>query len=230
MYLSYFASSWALQYISSLKANMLYSLVPFVSAALGYLILRDKPTWNKIMGMSIGASGLLLILVSSDRSFSPLGDFMHISLPEIMMLASVFSTEYGYFLLKRLYDQGYSLVLINGLAMFIGGLLSLLSAFLFFEQQVIQYSNFWVVCGYAALLFVLINLVDIALYGKLIKKHSVTFLTFAGFLSPIFGVMYGTIFMGETISIVHLAAFALIFGGLYLFSRSDTVTQKVELG
>src|SRR5438128_750178 len=39
MYLSYFASSWALQYISSLKANLLYSLVPFVSAALGYFIV-----------------------------------------------------------------------------------------------------------------------------------------------------------------------------------------------
>jgi drug/metabolite transporter (DMT)-like permease len=222
MYLSYFAGGWALQYISSLKANAMYSLVPFVSAALGYLILRDKPTLNKIIGMSIGVAGLgLILLLTSDHTRSPLGEFMHISMPEIMMLVSIFSTEYGYFLLKRLFDKGYSLVLINGLAMFIGGFLSLASALLVFQEQVIQYSSLWAVVGYAGLLFVIINVIDIAFYGKLIKKYSITFLTFAGFLSPIFGVLYSTVFMGETISLAHVGAFSLILFGLYLYSRND---------
>jgi len=227
MYFSYFAGGWALQYISSLKANLLYSLVPFVSAALGYLILRDKPTIHKIAGMSVGVLGLVLILLNAEGPHAPSGDFMHIALPEMMMLVSIFSTEYGYFLLKRLFDKGYPLVLINGLAMFIGGLLSLTTAFLVFEQQVIQYTSLNLVVGYAALLFALVNIIDIALYGTLIKKYSITFLTFAGFLSPIFGVLYGTIFMGETISFVHIGAFGLIFLGLYLFSRGDAKLQTV---
>lgn len=227
MYLSYFAGGWALQYISSLKANLLYSLVPFVSAALGYFILRDKPTVHKMVGMSVGVLGLVLILLNSESAVAPSGDFMHIALPEVMMLVSIFSTEYGYFLLKRLFDKGYPLVLINGLAMFVGGLLSLTTAFFVFEQQVIQYTNLSSVIGYAALLFALVNIIDIALYGTLIKKYSITFLTFAGFLSPIFGVLYGTIFMGETISFMHLGAFGLIFLGLYLFSRDDSKIQTV---
>lgn len=228
MYLSYFAGGWALQYISSLKANILYSIVPFVSAALGYLILRDKPTINKIMGMSVGVIGLLLILLTSDHTHAPLGEFMNISMPEVMMLVSIFSTEYGYFLLKRLFDKGYPLVLINGLAMFIGGSLSLVSALFIFQKQVIQYTNLWVVIGYAAFLFAIINVIDIAFYGKLIKKYSVTFLTFAGFLTPIFGVLYSTIFMGESISLTHIGAFSLILFGLYLYSRSDVKTVPAD--
>lgn len=235
MYLSYFASSWALQYITSLKANLLYSLVPFVSAGFGYLLLREKPSAQKVVGMTVGMSGLLLILLSAERQVAHWGDCMHITMPEVMMLISIFSTEYGYFLLKRLYDKGYSLLLINGVSMFVGGSLSLLSAYLFFQVEVMSYTKFSSVLFYAALLFSLINVVDIIFYGKLIKKYSVTFLTFASFLSPIFGVLYGTIFMGEMISFMHLAAFGLIFLGLYLFLRDESgaakiTTHNVELG
>jgi len=227
MYFSYFAGGWALQYISSLKANMLYSLVPFVSATFAYLIFRDRPTLQKIIGMVMGVFGLILILIASEPQHGRLREYMHLSLPEIMMLVSIFSTEYGYFLLKRLFDKGYSLVLINGLAMFIGGALSLASAFLFFEEQVIQYSNFFFVFGYAALLFFIVNIVDIALYGTLVKQYSITFLTFAGFLSPLFGILYSVVLMGEAVSLIHLLACGFILCGLYLFARHDTVQQSI---
>lgn len=228
IYLSYFSAGWALQYMSSLKANIVCSLVPFVSALLAYIILRDRLTMQKVVGMVVGAFGLIMILAVSDRGkILAGGEFMTISLPEIMMLVSIFSTEYGYFLLKRLYDKGYPLILINGLAMFIGGSLSLMSAFLFFEQQIIYYTSFWSVVGYAVLLFLIANVIDIALYGTLIKKYSITFLTFASFLSPIFGVIYGTIFMGESILPMHGCAFSLIFFGLYLFLKSDAMHNKL---
>jgi len=221
MYLSYFSSSWALQYMSSLKANIFASFMPFVSALLSYLILRDRPTMNRIVGMVIGAIGLIAILLTAETRTIPCGEFATISLPEIMMLVSIIATEYGYFLLKQLYDKGYPLMLINGVAMLTGGCLSLATGLVVFEQRIFTYTSLWPVVGYALLLFLLINVVDNALYGILIKRYSITFLTFASFLSPIFGVIYGTLFLGETISLMHFIAFGLIFFGLYLFARDE---------
>lgn len=221
MYLSYFSAGWALQYMSSLKANIFTSFMPFVSAVLAYFLLRDRPTVNRVFGMTMGAVGLIAILLTTESRPSGYGEFLHISLPEVMMLVSIVSTEYGYFLLKRLYDKGYPLVLINGMAMLVGGMLSLASGLLVFDQTMFHYTSFWPVFGYALALFLLVNVVDNALYGILIKRYSITFLTLASFLSPVFGVLYGTLFMGETISPMHIIAFGLIFFGLYLFSRDE---------
>lgn len=226
MYISYFSAAWALQYMSSLKANMFSSFMPFASAFFSYILLREKPTLKRVAGMALGAVGLIALLLTSEMVLVPFGEVAHISWPEVMMLVSIVSTEYGYFLLKRLYDRGYPLVFINGTAMFVGGFLSLASGFMVFEQPLFYYSSLGPVLGYALVLFFLINVVDNALYGILIKQYSITFLTLASFLSPIFGVLYGTLFMGETIVPMHLVAFALIFFGLYLFSRDELKKQE----
>lgn len=226
MYLSYFSAAWALQYMSSLKANIFSSFMPFVSAVLAYIILRDRPTMKRVIGMVLGAIGLIVILLTSEAKPAGVGEFARISLPEIMMVVSIISTEYGYFLLKRLYDKGYPLALINGTAMFVGGALSLATGLLVCDGALFQYSSFWHVFGYALALFLLINVVDNALYGIVIKQYSITFLTLASFLSPVFGVLYGTFFMGETISIMHIIAFGLIFFGLFLFSRDELRRKK----
>lgn len=226
MYLSYFSSGWALQYMSSLKANILHAAVPFVSALLAYILVQDRVTPQKIVGMLIGSCGLLTILAISDKASIPWGkECAQVSWPELMMFVSIVSTEYGYFLVKRLYDKGYSLLLINGITMFVGGSLSLLSALIFFEHQVVHYSSLGSVLIYATILFFVMNGLDIAFYGTLIKKYSITFLTFANFLSPLFGILYGTIFMGESISPLHGVASGLIFLGLYLFSKAEVSRQ-----
>ena len=227
MYLSYFSAGWALQYMSSLKANMFSSLMPFVSAVLSYIILRDKPTVIRMAGMIIGAIGFMVIVAgSAEREVLVLGEFMRISLPELMMLVSIISTEYGYFLLKQLYDKGYSLVFINGIAMLVGGALSISSGFLFFEKELFTYTALLPVFAYAFLLFLMINVIDNALYGILIRRYSITFLTFASFLTPLFGVIYGIMFMGEHISWTHVFAFGFIFLGLYLFYRDELKTRR----
>lgn len=95
-----------------------------------------------------------------------------------------------------------------------------------FEKELFTYTALLPVFAYAFLLFLMINVIDNALYGILIRRYSITFLTFASFLTPLFGVIYGIMFMGEHISWTHVFAFGFIFLGLYLFYRDELKTRR----
>ena len=66
------------------------------------------------------------------------------------------------------------------------------------------------------------------LYGYLLKSYTTTFLSFAGFLSPLFGALYGWVFLSEKISWHFYLSCAIVFAGLYLFYQ-DELTQRKEV-
>ncbi len=225
MCFSYLSSGWALQYMSSLKANILSASAPFVSSIFAYVILRDKLTRSKVLGMLCGVGGLIVVICAAEPMSLPSSDFTRLSLPEIMMFVSILSTEYGYFIVRGLYDKGYTFSIINGIGMLLGGLVTLLigltSPIVLGGEPIFQYTSLLPVIGYAAVLLLFVNVVDGSLYGHLMQRYSVTFLTCASCLTPLFGVIYGTILMQESLSVLHLISFFLILLGLYLFSRDD---------
>jgi drug/metabolite transporter (DMT)-like permease len=217
IFLAFVPEFWALNYLTSIKTNLLWSAQPFLAAILGFFILSEKLNYKKLFALFIGFLGMLPIIFTVDQGEQGLAHLFAISLPEFALFVAVFSTIYGWFLIKQLLDKGYSLSLINGITMSLGGILCLVTSFgeqLFYHQELCN--NFSVVLGYSLLLVLISNVLAYSIYGYLLSRYSITFLSFSGFTCPLFGFLFSYL-MGETIPFSYISGCALIILGLYIF-------------
>ena len=126
-------------------------------------------------------------------------------------------------------QQGYSLPYINGWTMFLGGVASLATAMAWEHGRVIMVSNLSGMLWWGFLLIITANVVHYNLYGYLLRHYSITLLTFAGFLSPLFGILYAMGVTGEQCGWQHLGGAVLITIGLFLFYRAELLKKKFVL-
>lgn len=221
IYLAFIPEFWALQYLSSSKTNLIYSATPFIAALLAYIILREKLSLKKTVGMLIGIAGLIPVFLTQTDIREAGMELFSISLPEIVLLGAVASAAYAWFVVKKLLDKGYSLLMINGIAMFFGGIGALLTSFIVEGTSTSPVFDFWPFLGWTSLLILVANIVVYNFYGFMLKKYSVTFVTSAGFLCPVFGGFYGYFFLSENITWHYFVSLAFIFLGLYIFYKDE---------
>lgn len=220
IYIALMLEFWSFQYLSPLKTTIIYSAAPFITAVLAYFLLKKQLCVTKLAGMGIGFFGLIPILSLQTEGEQILRWNYTIPLPEIALLLGVVSASYAWFLIKRLMKKGYSLTLINGVAMFLGGVLSMATSVFFcdFSQPVTQLFPF---LGWLVALIVAGNFITYNLYAWLLKKYSMTFLAFTGFLSPCFAILFDWLFLGGEITWHSFGSLTLITLGLYVFYREE---------
>lgn len=228
VYLAFICEFWSLQYLSSSKTNLIYSLTPFIAAALSFFLLKELLSNMKIFGLLLGMVGIIPIMILQTSTFETETEFLSISLPDIVLLVAVVSASYAWFDIKKLMARGYSLALINGFAMFAGGLGAFITYFSTegFDKPAIK--DFWPFFQYVMLLIIFSNVIFYNMYGFLLKKYSITFLTFAGFLSPFFGTFFGWFFRGEEITWHYWVSLSAITCALFIFYREE-LTQPALL-
>lgn len=219
IYLAFLAEFWSLQYVSSSKTNLIYSLTPFIAATLSFLIFKERLSFKKILGMLLGICGLCPILFLHQDSIEG-SEWLNISLPEVVLLVAVISASYAWFDIKKLMNKGYSLITINGAAMLVGGIGAFCSSFATegFKAPVTNWPEF---LKYVFILILLSNVIFYNMYGWLLRRYSITFLTFAGFLCPIFGTFLGWFFRNETISWQYWISLCTIGAALYIFYKEE---------
>ncbi len=242
IYLSFILEFWALQYLSSSKTNIIYSITPFISAFIAYYFYKEKLNIYKKIGMLLGILAIIPVLVAQYNPQES-GSILNFSTAEVAMLAAVFFGAYAWFLIKDLMNKNYSLILINGFAMLVGGIGALATS-LIFEVLIpvfseynkygqVSFANINLVSDYykfflwIGALILTSNIIVYNLFGFLIKKYSITFLTLAGFLSPVFGAIGGYFLLKEPISWHYLASLALITLALYIFNVQERVSRKL---
>jgi len=221
IYIAFSFEFWALQYITSIKTTIIYSTTPFVAALLARILLHEKMTLMKMGAMFIGLTGLIPIIMTQEIGSTPLGELFHVSIPEAVLMISVVSAAYAWFLIKRLMQRGYQPMHINGFAMLTGGLASFATSFVFegiHESPVfdLQPFLFWTL-----LLIIVANIISYNFYTWLLRFYSVTFMTFAGFLCPVFGSFFGWFFLNEPLSWHHAVSLILVGIGLSLFYQAE---------
>lgn len=225
VYLAFIPEFWALQYVSSSKTNLIYSATPFISALLAYILLKEKLTFKKMLGMLIGISSLLPIFLTQTDVRESAMEIFSISLPEIVLLIAVASAAYAWFIVKKLLDKGYSLLMINGVAMLLGGIGALITSFIVEGIKAPLIFDFWPFLFWTSLLVLVANIIVYNFYGWLLKRYSITFVTSAGFLCPIFGAFYGYFFLSENITWHYFVSLGFIIIGLSLFYK-DEIKKK----
>ena len=222
IFTTYTLRFWALGYMPAAKTNFIYNLSPFISALFSYLVLKEKLSSKKLLGLCIGLSGLIPVLINTSAPELAIGEFAFLSLPEIAAMISVATHTYSWIIMRKLVkEHGYSPMTVNGIAMTAGGLLGFAISLWIDGPFPIQHGSFAYFFGVLALVVLISNIICCNLYGWLLKKYTATFLSFAGFLSPIFTALYGWLLIGETVTWHFYLSCIIVFFGLYLFYQEE---------
>lgn len=240
-YAAFILEFWALQWVASSKACLLFNLSPFITALISFCMFNEYLTRKKIVGLLIGFLGFIPILTATTAYEDLAGSLFGISSAEISLLGAVFCASYGWVLLRQTQKRGYNTVMINALTMTAAGVGAFFTSLILEGMPVIippqtclgasssalcnlfgPYGAgvvaFWV---YTLLLVIIAHLIGFNLYGYLLSFYSTTFLSFAGFATPLFAALFGWIFLCEPIGWPFVLTVVIVFFGLLLFYQEE---------
>jgi drug/metabolite transporter (DMT)-like permease len=222
---SYALRYYALQYLPAGKTSFLLNFSPIIASIYAYIMFNERMTRRQWIGLLLGFFGMIPMLMTSSKEEAFLSEFAFISLPELILIFSAALYTYAMILVQKLVrDYQCSPAVINGITMGLGGILSLMVSC---TTENITFSKFD--SQFYLLLFFLIftsNIVCHTLQVVLLKKYSATFLSFSGFLSPLFSVFYGWSFLHETVTWHFYLSALVVIGGLYLFYQDEKASVK----
>lgn len=219
IYLTNTLEIWSLGRMTAFKTCFFYSLSPFVAALFSYIIFSEVLSRNKWIGLFIGCLGIVPLLLEKFFIEGAIGQH---SWPEVAMIVAVVCNVFGWILLKHLIcDANCPSLVANGLSMSIGGIMSLFHSFLIEDWNSSPVSNYFNFLVCFTLILIISNLICYNLYGILLKKFSATFISFAGFTTPLFTAFLGWIFLGEVVTWTFYLSSSIVFFGLFLFSKEE---------
>ncbi len=225
IYITNIAEIWGIQYMSSAKACLIYSLSPFIAALVAYLMLKETLTTKKWLGLCIGFLGLTPILFTHSSSAELAKDLFFFSWAEMALIIAVFASVYGWILLKKIInDYRYTPIMANGVSMLLGGILALGHSYLSGETWApfpIINEKYYAFMECALWMTLISNVVCYNLYGYLLKRFSATFMSLAGLVTPLFASLFGWYFLHEAITWHFFASMALFSVGLAIFYQDE---------
>lgn len=216
---------YALEEMDSFKACFIYNLSPFISALFSYFVFSETLSRNQWLGLMIGFLGFMFLVIDDFL----LEDLSTFSSGHLIMLFSVISSVYGWILMRQLvFEKGYSATFANGFGMVIGGGLALMHSYFSEKWDPLPVFDFVGFLECSLFLLFISNFVCYNLYGYLLKKYTATFLSFAGFLTPLFTAFFSWIFLEEIVTWHFLLAFFTVFIGLVLFSKNEQPSMSLQ--
>ena len=226
VYISYILRFWALEYMPAFKLSFLFNLSPFLTSLYSYFIFKEKMSTKQWLGLSIGLIGLIPIFIARAPAEAQLGELFFVSWPELAVLLSVAFSSYSWIIMRTMVrEHSYSPVMINGITMTAGGFLALATS------QVIEgfapitsLIPFFLILSFIILLS---NIICHNLYGHLLRSYTATFLSFAGFITPLFTALYEWALLGTVVTWHFYVSIIIVFLGLYLFYKDELRVQPM---
>jgi len=237
IYLTNALEFWGLQYLSSFKTCFIYSLSPFFSALLCYMLFGEKLSIVKWLSLCIGFLGFIPLLAQQSTGDDFAGAFLFFSWAELAVMLGALSSVYGWILLKQLvHEKGYPPTMANGIGMLLGGIMSLGHSLAVENWTPTPVSETIPFLECTMFLILVSNLICYNLYGYLLKHYSATFMSLAGFTTPFFTALFGWIFLNETVTWPFYVSGVIVFFGLILFYQEELkqaykvnyATSKIE--
>ncbi len=230
IYLCNVSEIWGLQHMASAKACLIYSLSPFLSAAMAFIILKERLGPKKWLGLCVGFMGLIPIFVAQAPNELNLDAIMGLSLAELSLLMAVFASVCGWILLKKvIQDYQDTPLMANGISMTLGGAMALLHSYYSGESwDPLPIMHMLPFLKNTLIMCVVSNIVCYNLYGYLLKRYSATFMSLAGLVTPFFAAFFGWYFLNETITWHYFASIGIFGLGLFLFYQEELQQEKLQ--
>lgn len=236
VFFAYVLEFWALQFMTSGKASMLFSLFPLVMALLMWAFGKERLKRVQIGGLALGFAGSLALVVSDMQGHYT--DLMSIALPDVVLMGAIFSAAYGWILVRRLVvEQGLEPMQVNGMSMLLGGLLCGVMAWIMEPRFIItpcaDISEVWMqsFCAGMGLMVALIltaNIIAYNLYGRLFKRYSPTFIGLSGISIPLFTMLFSGYFLQESLPVALIPSIMCMVAGVALFYWGDAPQKPVN--
>lgn len=226
IYLTNVFEFWGLKYLTSSKTCFIYSLSPFISALLSYFVFSEKLNIKKVFGLIVGFLGFFPILLNETNSEELTGHLLFLSWAEVAVIIAALCSVYGWILLRQLVkEDGFSPMMANGLSMFLGGLMALGHSAIYENWDPLPVVEYIPFLECAMLLILISNFIAYNLYGHLLKRYTATFMSFAGFLTPLFSGLFGWIFLDEILGWPFFSSAIIVFVGLILFYQEELKSE-----
>jgi drug/metabolite transporter (DMT)-like permease len=248
-YASFICEYWSMNHIASSKASLLFNLSPFITAIISYFALNELITKKQLLGLVIGFIGFIPILAATAPEENIVGSGGIISIPEIVMIMAVFSSCYGWIAFKKAHERGYGTLTVNAWSMFVAGIAGLATSLLVEGTPTISapascytIAGMSWLCGllgthgagmvmfalYTLAIILIANIAAFNLHGYLLHYYSATFVSFTGFIIPMFSALFGWFFLGEHIGLPFWISTAVVSVGLYVFYQDELRTDKLD--
>lgn len=226
VYITYILRFWALEYMPAFKLSFLFNLAPFLTSLYSYFVFKEKMSSKQWIGLTIGLMGLFPILIARAPAEAQLGELFFVSWPELAVILAVAFSSYSWIVMRTMVrEHSYSPVMVNGITMTAGGFLALITS-----QAVEGFAPITSIVPFLLILSFIIlvsNIICHNLYGHLLRFHSATFLSFAGFITPLFTALYEWAILGTVITWHFYVSMAIVFVGLYLFYQDELHVQPM---
>lgn len=223
--LSYAGEFWSIQYITAAKTSLLFNISPFITAGIAHFMIHERLTLRQWIGLILGFGGLLPILFTQQADELSLAHIGFLSSAEIILLLAVAAAAYSWVIFKRLVvDRGYTPLTINGVTMLGGGILAYglslcteTTPYIHIIPDQSYLHTFTIIAGYMGALILSVNIFSYNLYGHLLRRYTATFISFAGFVTPLFTAVLDWIFLGERVGGAFFISMLIVLSGLILF-------------
>lgn len=212
----------ALQTLPAAHTALVASLAPFFAALIAHFFLDEKITQKKVFALSIGFCAILPVILShvtapaSAHSLSTL--VIAYGAAFVSMLGFVASGLFIKLITKKF---NYSLIMLAGVGMIIGGCLSLVFSLRYESWHPLPFIDMYQGMPYVLYLFITHNLIAYPLFTYLLKVFPLTLVAFAQLLTPLFTALLRWIMFKEEITTSFIASFVILSIALFVFYQEE---------
>ena len=202
-------------YIGAGLLSIINATVPIFSACVAYVVYKERLSRSSLLGLLIGFLGVVVLMFNPDESFGSSG---WLAILSALLACLLYGTAIN-LTVNNL--QGVSGLTITAGGLFVSSLV-LLPFALWARPEVLPVGNIWwsvfalgIVCtGFGFVMFY--RLIDRIGAGRAIMTT---------YLIPVFSILWGNIFLGESVTLIMVVGCILVLLGVGLTTKKSNLDK-----
>ena len=217
-----FLYAFAQTEISSSLAGILNSLTPLFTFIFGLLFFSQSFYWRSFMGVILGLSGAVLLVIMSSQSALE-GNLLYALLAVLAAICYGISGNTVNTYLRSMTAFGLNATTFSLLGPFVIAYL-MQTDFLHTLQTA---DGAWAALGYVAILSWVGTFAATVLFFQLVQWNDAVFGSSVAYLIPLIALMWGVL-DGESIGWYHLMGLGLIISGVYAIRQGRSAEAPIK--
>lgn len=207
------------------NAALIMALSPLISSLIAAVAFREPLTVQRICGVLLGFGGVAAVVLSH-----PGAGLSSAGAGDLLLVAGVTSFACGGAIVQRLARRLHPLTI--SWAIYLIGTLLLVAQVVVGGDNLTQATLFpgwwpWALVAFSGVMATAVsNLIWNAAIARIGVARTAVFLYWV----PVFGVAFAALFLGEELTLWHLAGFIAVMGGTYLGTRHQAAAPPAASG